>query len=246
MLASCAVVLVFLAAIIWVNRPTPTHHHGSVGIEVAIAVKAPFVPAVASGGTTTTFSGKASQSGLVFNGLGGLTILHATCVCSTNFVVVVNNPQGAAIDYPVNVIGGYDAVQPITAPKGKDRLSVIATGPWKLVVVQPSAAARPLASPFSFPPASAKKPSSAIEDVVGPFRATDSKLTFRFVPLEGGNVTVYALNVDGQATGFGRPLLTWATERASTETLRGMPDPYYLEVVASGFWVLSVGSSTSG
>ncbi len=240
-LASCLVVLIFLSALIWYNRPQgATHHHGNAGLP-SIAVRPAFIPAFppVGGGTVATFTGKGSTSGLVFNARGGLTLIHTQCLCANNFDVTILNVAGDPVAFPVIVTKSYDAVQAVTVPAGKNRITVVGSGPWTIRVIQPTATTRTLATPFSY--------FSEDPDVVGPFTSPNRFLTFKFLPYAGGSVSVYALNLQGlDVLPLGAALLTATTASSRDVTLAGMPNPFYLEVVSTGLWSLTVQRTAPG
>ena len=226
-LLSCVIVLGFLSVVIWHLRPHSVVHHPKVVIN-QVHILPPFTPAV-KGTRAISFSGTHNRGGMHFVTNGGLLILHAQCTCQYNFVVTISNQNLIPIAIPVNTTGRFNSVLNTTVPAGPLDVSVVGQGSWYIQLTQPLVTTPAILTPFKY--------FSSGNDVVGPFSTANRYLSFKFLSLTNGSVTVYVLNVQG----FG--VLTPFVGHiglASTKTLTSLPNPYFLEIDADGFWNLEV------
>lgn len=233
-LLSCVIILGFLSVVIWHYRPhtTKVKHH-SIG--QGILSEGSFVPTITGAGSTVrTFHGTTSKAGLNYTTNGGLLILHAACLCTYNFVVTIADSSGNVTALPVNATGHFNGTYNITSPAGRYAITVVGSGPWSVMVMQPSAAVpvivTPTPKPFGY--------FSTGESVIGPFPSSDKYLQFKFLSLTNGTVFVHVLNLAGARVGDPPFLGKGFYEKSAT--LLGLPNPYYLEIDASGFWKLYV------
>lgn len=230
-LLSCVIVLGFLGIVIWHFRPHSTVHRPKVVFSKGVHVLPPYLPPVRAT-RAATFTGTHDANGLHFDSDGGLLILHAQCSCEYNFVVTISNKSLVPIAFPVNDTGHVNTVLNATVPKGPIVLSVVGKGHWYLQLLQPVATTPLIRTPFTYPLSSGS-------DVVGPFTAADKYLTFKFLSLSNGSVAVHVLSEQG--FGFQTPFIGRIALSASNKVLASLPNPYFLEIDATGFWSLDVG-----
>ena len=236
-LLSCVIVLGFLGIVIWHFRPHSTVHHPKVVFNPLVKVLPLYLPPVRAT-RAATFTGTHDANGLHFESDGGLLILHAQCSCEYNFVVTISNKGLESI--PVNDTGHVNTVLNATVPMGPVVLSVVGQGHWYLQLLQPVAT-----TPLIRTPSSPSCPRgcftyfSSGSDVVGPFTAADKYVTFKFLSLSNGSVAVHVLNEQG--FGLQTPFIGRIALSAPNKVLASLPNPYFLEIDATGFWSLDVG-----
>lgn len=241
---TCVIVLAFVGVVVWHFRPHATPAKSTVHLPAlqpcsarksGTCFSSAFVPGTAGHEVLTTFRGTKDRTGLRFTSNGQLLVLHAGCLCAYNFVVEVSSSLDQPIAFPVNTNGHYNSVLNATMPAGTYSLSVIGSGPWVVQLIQPTAGAPAIATPFQY--------FSSGNDVLGPFSSANLALHLRFLSGTNGSVYVHVLNGAGVriATPFeGR----FAVKRyALLNHVAGLSNPYYLEVDASGYWDLQVARS---
>jgi hypothetical protein len=233
-LLSCVIVLGFLSIVIWHLRPHSTVHHPKVVLPSNLKVLPLYVLPV-KGSRAVTFTGMHDMNGLHFVSDGGLLILHAQCTCEYNFVVTISNKSLVPIAVPVNDVGHVNSVLNTTVPKGPIVLSVRGQGHWNIQLLQPVATTPLIRTPFAT--ATSANEVMAGTDVVGPFSAANKYLTFTFLSLSNGSVDVHVLSEQG--FGFQTPFAGRIALSAS-KVLSSLPNPYFLEIDATGFWNLDV------
>jgi len=233
-LITCLVVLGFLAAVAWHYRPHPHLHRASIAPS-AIHSLPPYVPgAVGTGASVSAFAGKSNASGLAFTATGNLLLLHAKCVCTYSFVLTVTDPGGNLVTLPVTSSGYFNGTLSMPLKAGHYALSVVASGPWSVQLVQPTAAMPAISTPFGY--------FSTGGSVIGPFSSANQYLSLKFLSFSNGSVAMHLLNLQGAtvATPFsGRGIVD------KSATIAGLPNPYYIEVDANGYWVLNVRRSAA-
>ena len=224
---TCVIVLAFISAVVWHYRP---HDHARPPqfASSSIHSQPAFVPA-SSGATVLTFQGKKNASGLRFNSNGGLQIVHAQCECSYNFVVSISDALGNVVVIPVSANGLYNGTSAVSLLKGRYALSVIGEPKWSVQIIQPTTRVPAIATPFRY--------FSTGYSVIGPFSAANQYLAFRFFQTSPGGSTVNVLDLNGVAVKT--PFAGHGLYRSAT-TIAGLPNPYYLQVSASGYWSLLV------
>jgi len=234
-LITCVIVLGFIAAVGWTYRPRGHVHRPTIVPSAIRHVLPPYVPGTTGGATVTAYSGKSNASGLAFTTNGNLLVLHAKCVCAYSFVVTVSDPLGNIVTIPVTSTGAFDGTLTLSLHAGHYSISVVPSGPWTIQLVQPSPAMPAIATPFEY--------FSTGGSVIGPFSSANAYLGLRFLSFTNGAVAVHVLSLSGAnvATPFsGRGIVQ------RTATLRGLPNPYYVEVDAAGYWLLTVRRSAAG
>jgi hypothetical protein len=234
-LAVVLAVLAFVGILIWHDNAHSVPPRVVLLPTAPSAFKPPYVPgATGQGATIQKFAGTSSVVGTPFTASGKLLIMNAQCHCSSNFVVTVTGPGGLPGPILVNAIGKYSGTLNATVPAGTYSLNVRASGPWTIQLIEPVSVPA-IATPFSY--------FSGSDSVVGPFTAADNNVTFRFLSLTDGSVTASVINADGAtvSTPF-----AGTGKVAKQETLTGLPNPYYLEIQAGGFWSIDVAQSKPG
>ncbi len=232
---TCAVVLVFFGVLIWHLQPH-TAPQKAQWRPPTLDVKPAYVPSVPGHEVLKTFRGTGNKTGLAFSTNGGLLALYAGCQCQFNFVVEISSSIDQPISIPVNANGHFNSVLNATMPAGDYSLSVIGTGPWIVQLVQPSATAPALKVPFTY--------FSTGNDVLGPFSSSDRYLKLKFLSPTNGSISLYVLNPAGARTSTpfrGRFAVVGNVNLARSAAL---PNPYYLEVDAAGYWALTVQSAS--
>ena len=233
-LLSCAIVLGFLGVIVWHYRPHAKPRSAPVVIKHSEIknLKTTYVMA-GHGVRTTTFHGTTNKSRLTFTSNGKLLVLHARCDCAYNFVVTVSNALGLPVAFPVSNTGYSNVTLNQTLPAGRYQMQVIASGPWQLQLIQPTAAAAVLKTePSAF------KFLSIGPSVLGPFSSANRFLYLRYAPGAAGAIRVYVLDPAGTRvdTVFSSRYII-----QQGATLPNPSNPYFIEVDASsGLWQLSV------
>ena len=226
-LLTCLIVLGFLSVVIWHLQPHSVAHAPKTFTGSQIQhPKPPFIPLV-KGTRAIAFSGTHDRGGMHFVSSGGLLILHARCTCQYNFVVTISNTSAIPISFPVNSTGYNDSVLNATVPAGPIVVSVVALGPWSIQLIQPLATTPAILTPFKY--------FSSGNDVVGPFSAANKYVCFRFLSVTNGSVMVHVLSVRG--FGAGTPF-SGNIALSESKVLKSLPNPYFLEVDAAGYWNL--------
>ena len=236
-LISCAIVLGFLGVVIWHYRPhpkpvtappvytkrelkglRPTFIVGDSGRSVSV----------------TTYHGTTNKSKLAFTTNGRLLVLHAKCKCVYNFVVTISNVGGVPISFPVSNTGTSNLTLNQSLAPGRYIMSVIASGPWEVQLIQPTAAIPLLPTtpkPFKY--------FSAGSSVLGPFSSANRYLFLQYVPGAAGQIHVYVLDPAGVRVDPAFKAIN-QTLKAGV-TLPNPSNPFYVEVDAgSGLWSLHV------
>jgi hypothetical protein len=243
-LLSCIIVLAFMAVVIWHFRPhvAPIPHHTNI-VPSKGQLKLPFV---VGGGTTdvvATFKGttdSSSHTPLSFTSNGDLLVLHAICVCQYNFDVTVDQGFDNPVVIPISGLGSHNTALDLTLPKGTYQFQVVGSGPWKLVLIQPQANLPLLPTPYVPSPGCGCHEFSYFSEgnsVIGPFSSADGHLALAFLSSGHGEIFTRVLNMQG--TSVAVPLYGKSPYEHSV-TLRNLPNPYYLEVSAVGFWKVEV------
>jgi hypothetical protein len=241
-LLSCVIVLAFLAVVVWHFRPheAPSHSAGP-RLPNNIVIQKTYV--VGHGkDVTAAFAGLHDRSGatLGFTSNGGLLILHASCQCTYNFDVTIDQGFDNPIAIPITGVGHYDDASDITLPAGHYQFSVVGSGLWKLQLIQPQNNLPVLATPFVPSPGCGCHEFSYFSDgdgVIGPFSPTDDKLGLTFLSKGHGLIVTHVLDVQGST--LASPLIGKSPYEQS-KTVPNLPDPYYLEITAVGFWDVQV------
>ena len=243
MLLSCAIVLGFLGVVIWHYRPHPK-------APVAAPTYTPrqlkglrptfVVGASGRGVNVTTYRGTKNKLGLAFTTNGQLLVLHAKCTCVYNFVVTISDAGGVPESFPVSNTGTSNVTLNQTLDPGRYVMRVIASGPWEVQLIQPTAATPLLpTTPKAF------KYFSAGPSVLGPFSSANRYLFLQYVPGAAGQIHVYVLDpggvrVDPAFKALGQPIKAGVT-------LPNPSNPFYVEVDAgSGLWSLHVQHNSRG
>ena len=167
-LLSCAIVLGFLGVVVWHYRPHPK-------APVAAPTYTPrqlkglrptfVVGASGRGVDVTTYRGTKNKLGLAFTTNGQLLVLHAKCTCVYNFVVTISDAGGVPESFPVSNTGTSNVTLNQTLDPGRYVMRVIASGPWEVQLIQPTAATpllpttpRPSSTSRRAPRSSARSP----------------------------------------------------------------------------------------
>lgn len=230
-LLTTAVVLLFFGVLIWHFQPKATPQKATWH-PVTLDVKPSFVPGTAGHELLTTFKGTGDRTGLAFHSFGQLLVLHAGCQCEFNFVVEFESSIDQPISIPVNVVGHYNEVLNVSMPAGAYSMSVIGTGPWIVQLIQPEPSATTLHAPFTY--------FSDGDDVVGPFSSADTYLKLKFLSGTNGSLFVHVLDAAGLriATPFVGHFAVVGNYNLAK--VKALPNPYYLEIDAAGYWAISV------
>lgn len=231
-LLTTAVVLVFFGVLIWHFQPHATPAKKTWQPPPQSHFNAAMVPGIVGHETLYTFRGVGNRTGLRFDTDGQLLVMHAACQCQFNFVVELSSSIDQPIAFPVNTNGHYDAVLNSTLAPGQYSLSVVGTGPWFVQLIEPSAQTPSIDTPFKY--------LSAGDDVLGPFSSANKALNLRFLSGTNGSIYIHVLSGAGQriATPFEARFAVIGNINLSKIT--DLPNPYYLEVDASGYWQLIV------
>jgi hypothetical protein len=225
---TCVIVLGFLSAVVWHYRPRHTEAPRPT-FTSRVHPSASFVPATTGGASVVSFSGKKNAANLQFTASGGLTVLHAQCACTYNFVVTINDTFGGVVAVPVSVGGFYNGTSTLTLAPGRYSMSVVGEPKWSVEVIQPTPRVPAIATPFRY--------FSTGSSVLGPFSSANQYLAYRFFQTAPGGTVVSILDLRG--TEVQTPFKGIGLYRGET-TLQGLPNPYYVKVTASGYWNLTV------
>lgn len=226
-LISCIIVLGFIGVVVWHFHPHTKPHRPPI-LKSLVSHQPPYVPG--PGAKVTTFTGDADAASLSYGYDGQLLVMHASCACTYNFVVTISNSTGTPVSAPINVTGPYLSTLNISGGlPGRYTLTVNGSGPWKIQLIQPAPTLHDIAVPFKY--------FSEGNSVIGPFSSADRSLALRFLSFTDGYVFVHILNQNGAAQGLA---FIGRGELEHSLVLNDLPDPYYLEIDASGFWSLRV------
>lgn len=243
-LLTSVVVLAFIGVVVWHYRPHTAHKAPTVYQQIGVGkVFGPFVPlADGHGASVRMFRGTRSAQHLRFATDGKLLVMHAICDCTYNFVVTITNPIGSPVAFPVTSTGPFDGTMNVTLPAGLYFLNVVAPTPaaWKVQLIQPGPSPPVIPTPFKYPPG---KFVTLHPSVLGPFSASDRFLYFKFFSATNGTGRVYVVDPAGvhvDQVFYVRALFS------NGRTLPNPPQPYYVEVDASGYWQLRVQHSAHG
>lgn len=238
-LLSCVVVLGFLAIIIWHFGPSPAPAHHKNGLPPPSNLKGTFVIAGGTKDLAALFVGTKNRSNLQFASNGGLLVLHATCICAYNFDVTIDQGSFQPVDIPVSTVGNVNTALAVSLPKGDYEFQVIASGPWKLELIRPGTNLPPLFSSIMHP----FKYFSSGDTVIGPFTPVDDHLALDFLSDGRNDVVTHILDLQGAQVAS--PFFGFSPYEHAI-TMRNLPDPYYLEISAVGFWNVEVRPASKG
>jgi hypothetical protein len=236
-LLTCVIVLGFIGVVVWHYRPTtaPTHHHKPFFSTKDLPSLA-YAPS-GRGATTLTYHGTHNtKAPIAFTSRGHLLILHARCRCTYNFVVTIANAGAIPVAFPISNTGTSDVTLNETLPEGRYTMAIVASGPWKVQLIQPTASMPPLkvAPPFHW--------YSADPSVIGPFTSADRYLYLKY--LGYGAIHVYVLDLNGVRIDT---VFAGRFQLVHGASLPNPPTPYFIEVDAStGLWKLFVQHSHKG
>jgi hypothetical protein len=236
-LVSCLVLLGFLGVVAYHDRPhTPRPSPKDVSqppsdFSFFRGTKPPFVIARSGvGAVIRTFHGTHNLRVARFTTAGGLLVMDARCACTYDFIVTLTTVTGTPVQFPVSATGPFRGTLNVSMPAGAYDLSVVASGPWRIRLVQPTAALTPIRTPFLYP--------SSGQSVIGPFSSSNRYLVYKFLSRTNGGFHVYVLNAKGYRLddAYSGHLYLLPTG----VTLPAPPNPFYVEVDAAGFWSLRV------
>jgi hypothetical protein len=243
-LLSCLIVLGFLAIVIWHFRPhTAPIRPVTVTIPSKGTLQKPFLVGGGTKDVIATFNGTRDRSNLGFTSKGSLLILHAKCTCQYNFDVTIDQGLDQPVQIPLSGVGNHDTVIDVTLPQGNYQFSVVGSGPWRLQLIQPEANLPVVATPFV--PATTKGGCGCHEfswfsggdAVIGPFSSADHYLKLTF--LSAGNSDIFTRILNAQGASLATPLFG-KSPYAHAVTIHSLPSPYFLEINATGFWLVEV------
>jgi hypothetical protein len=230
-LISCVVVLGFFAVVVWHFRPhvdvkthDPLPAHSTISSAYIIGTGIHVGPEL----HVATYRGTHGLSGIRYIADGRLVVVHAKCICQESFVISVVTSLGVPLEYPVNTSGRFNTVFNLTQAPGRYSLSVVGTGPWEVQLIEPQPTMPAIGTPFKY--------FSYGNDVIGPFSAANHYMMLRFFA-PGGRVHVEVLDR------YGFPVaspFTGRTYLVAARSLANLPNPYYLEINAAGFWQIKV------
>jgi hypothetical protein len=241
-LISCAVVLAFIGVVVWHYRPNTKPPPPPVYTQKELkGLKPTFVVGASGRGVNVrTYRGTTNKRRLVFTTNGQLLVLHAKCTCIYNFVVTIANTGGVPEAFPVSNTGTSNVTLNQTLLAGRYVMSVIASGPWEVQLIQPTAATPPLkTTPKRF------KYFSVGPSVLGPFSSANRYLYLQYVPGPDGQIHVYVLDPAGARVDPAFKVIDQPFKAGVT--LPNPSNPFYVEVVAStGLWSLRVQHNSHG
>jgi hypothetical protein len=247
-LLSCVIVLGFLAVVVWHFRPheAPIQHHKSpLQSKGKGSISPPFVVGGGTEDVVASYQGTKDKTNPNFVSNGDLLVLHAVCDCKYNFDVTIDQGFDNPIDIPISGLGGNKTTIDITLPKGNYQFQVVGSGSWKLQLIEPQASLPVLATPFVPKPGCGCHEFSYFSEgdsVIGPFTSADKYLSLLFFSSGHGDILTRVLNSLGTSVAtpfFGK------SPYGHSVTLHVLPDPYYLEISAVGFWQVVVKPSAT-
>jgi len=174
------------------------------------------------------FKGTSSSTTPIFQIVGGLSVLRATCDCQGNFGITVTDPTGTIQAIPVNLIGTVMTQTQLNLPVGSYQLQVRSTGPWSVKISQPRNV-----TPLSLPAHNGSRGNA----IIGPYPASTATIV-RFGALGSGTpATLSLINPSG---GANQLLFSMTKTEVQQVTVPAQSSPYYLQVSTPSYWAVSV------
>jgi hypothetical protein len=158
----------------------------------------------------------------------GLSILAATCGCSGNFVVEIDDSNGKTVDLPINVIGQYSGSVGEALNAGAYILKINADAAWSVTITQPrNVSGASLPQTFT----------ASGQQIVGPFSAGGA-VGIKAHNAGSSNFVVSVLDKDGHLQDI--PINVIGNYDGSTVSNNLSNGPYYLNVDSDGSWTITV------